>query len=617
MATHPLKKPIRPKIARHRTEKGAIDLVEEAFHLLRRSSLATLAHYYIGSLPFVLALLYFWTDMSRSAYAAERCAEVAFGLTVAFLWMKSWQAAFALRLKVSLQRIPFPAWTWQRVWRLIAVQTIIQSWGMIALPCSLVLGAPFPWLYAFYQNATAFGGEEDGSVKSVTKRAWNEAKRWPKQNMLLIWLTSPWLLVSGVAVLLVLSAFFPTNRIEWTWLLIMFLAYIAVLMLVVANPLGGIVAANLGVALYSLPQLLKMFFGVETMFTRGGMQMFNSTFFAVVCGLTYLCLDPLIKAAYVARCFYGEALRTGEDLTVEIRSLALSRQAATLLLALTLPFMYTVSAFAQTPSSENVAPAAISPSELNQSLDHVMNQPEYAWRMARERKPNEKEANFGFFTRMFETFQRWGKTLKIWLEKIGKWFGKLQKWINKIFPKKSLDDVTFGSSGSSITGIQLLLYLLLGIIACVAAIMLWRVWRKRRQFRTSVAAISEANAAEPDLSDENVDASQFPADSWLTLAQEMIERGDFRLALRAFYLAGLAYLGEQHFVALAKYKSDREYEKELRRRAHAFPALLPIFTENMLAYQRSWYGLRDVERATLDQAMTNYEQLKRVAAETE
>ena len=127
----------------------------------------------------------------------------------------------------------------------------------------------------------------------------------------------------------------------------------------------------------------------------------------------------------------------------------------------------------------------------------------------------------------------------------------------------------------------------------------------------------DANAEKPDLTDENVDASQLPADNWLTLAQEMIERGEFRLALRAFYLAGLAHLGEQRLVVLTKYKSDREYEQELRRRAHAFPALLPVFRENMLAYQRSWYGMRDVERAALDRAIANYEQLRQATVEKE
>ena len=213
MVTRPAKKPVRPKIKRHRAEKSAIDLVEEAFHLLRRSSLVTLSCYYIGSMPFILALLYFWTDMSRSAYAEERCAGAAFGLALLFVWMKSWQAVFAQRLKESLQHVPFSPYSWRRVWHLTMTQAIIQSWGMLLLPCSLLIGAPFPWLYAFYQNATSFGCDEHGSVKHVRNRAWQQAKLWPKQNCLLIWLLSPWLLVSGV--LGILLAFFGQGSLEF------------------------------------------------------------------------------------------------------------------------------------------------------------------------------------------------------------------------------------------------------------------------------------------------------------------------------------------------------------------------------------------------------------------
>ena len=44
---------------RKRYEKGTLELIEEAVHLLRLSPARTLAVYCIGTLPFVAALLYF------------------------------------------------------------------------------------------------------------------------------------------------------------------------------------------------------------------------------------------------------------------------------------------------------------------------------------------------------------------------------------------------------------------------------------------------------------------------------------------------------------------------------------------------------------------------------
>jgi hypothetical protein len=48
--------------------------------------------------------------------------------------------------------------------------------------------------------------------------------------------------------------------------------------------------------------------------------MLNTTFFATAFWLTYLCVDPIAKAVYVLRCFYGESLRSGEDLKAELRN---------------------------------------------------------------------------------------------------------------------------------------------------------------------------------------------------------------------------------------------------------------------------------------------------------
>ena len=53
-------------------QKSAVRMIEEAIHLLRSAPGSLLAGYYLGSAPFVLALMYFAVDMSRSAKAGWR-----------------------------------------------------------------------------------------------------------------------------------------------------------------------------------------------------------------------------------------------------------------------------------------------------------------------------------------------------------------------------------------------------------------------------------------------------------------------------------------------------------------------------------------------------------------
>src|SRR5258706_3904850 len=94
--------------------KSGIDLIEEAVHLLRAASLAALAIYYLGALPFVLALLYFWADMSGSAFANQHLAGAALGVASLFLWMKFWQALFARQLRGLLAGQSLPPVTVSR-----------------------------------------------------------------------------------------------------------------------------------------------------------------------------------------------------------------------------------------------------------------------------------------------------------------------------------------------------------------------------------------------------------------------------------------------------------------------------------------------------------------------
>ena len=156
---------------------------------------------------------------------------------------------------------------------------------------------------------------------------------------------------------------------------------------------------------------------------------------------------------------------------------------------------------------------------------------------------------------------------------------------------------------------RLLLYLL-GFAVIVAVIYLaYRVWRHRRG---QVDELVEAAALPtvPDVTDENVGADQLPEDGWTRLARELWERGEFRLALRAFYLASLAHLAARNLITLARFKSNCEYQQELQRRGHALREVLPPFAENLSAFERVWYGTHAAGQEMVARFAANVERIK-------
>ena len=176
---------MNPK-SRREDGRGALELIEEAVHLLRLAPAGLFSIYYLGTIPFVMALLYFWADMSRSALAQERCAGAAAGLALLFLWMKGWQAVFADLLRSHLRGSSTGRWTFSRLLRLWVLQAIVQPAGLFLLPAAFVLTLPFAWTYAFFQNVTVLGGEEHDGLRSLCRKAIQQASLWPGRNHLLL-----------------------------------------------------------------------------------------------------------------------------------------------------------------------------------------------------------------------------------------------------------------------------------------------------------------------------------------------------------------------------------------------------------------------------------------------
>ncbi len=94
---------------------------------------------------------------------------------------------------------------------------------------------------------------------------------------------------------------------------------------------------------------------------------------------------------------------------------------------------------------------------------------------------------------------------------------------------------------------------------------------------------------------------------------ESTTREGLRLALRALYLASLAHLGQRELIVIAKFKSNHEYERELRRRAQTREELLAAFGQNITTFEAAWYGMHEVTRDNLDQFTANFERIREVS----
>ncbi len=492
--------------------KKGLDLLEEAVFLLRRVPAAAWLCYYSSALPFIVGLLWFWADMSCNPLAPEYSSAAALGLALLFIWLKCGQALFSSHVMAYLMEDKRPRWRARSIFRLILRQAAWAPTGLIILPLGLLVAIPFGWIFAFYQNLTLLEQPQDQNGKDLYKRARQQALLWPKQNHMVILIL---ILINIIVFINILTVF------AWG------------------------------------PGLLRSITGVETVFSRSIFSYTNSTFYMVCAAITFLIVDPLVKSAYLLRCFYGESIHNGADLRLRLRSY--KNIAVTLIMALTI-CLSSVSAHAATEP----VPAE----QLDSSLDEVMNQSKYLWRMP---KP--------------ET-----KTHKGWLEG---WLGDFKRWLDSLnkSAKEREGDHLYSNDSSGGIGLESIMYI---IIAGLAAVLLYFIIKNLLQNRKLPAQINQAVEvqATPDLNQEEITADQLPSDGWLGMADELLAKGQYRLALRALFLAQLAQLADKGLIAIAKFKTNRDYECEFARRAHAHSDACHNFRNNRIVFETVWYGNR-------------------------
>lgn len=585
---------------RQRKGMPALDLIEEAVHLLRTTPLSYLAAYYVGALPFMLALLYYWVDMSRGAFSEDHAARGALMLAGLFVWMKAWQTVFASLVRSRLLNQQPPRWTMGRLVRMVQTQMILQTTGLILLPAAIVTTVPYIWVHAWYQNVTILGDGEDDDLWKVTTRAAGLARLWTTQNSLLIWLLSPALVMMAAALFLVILPVVEATTPGWTSSLVTVYAILFTLLMIPLSPLGLAIALNVGIMIQVVPMLLESLFGIENVLTLGG-EITNPTYYAICCAATYLILDPVQKTAYALRCFYGESLDTGEDLRVALLPFAkTAARTGVIIVAIAL------ASISARPAVAEDSDTHVSPTELNEAIDRVLEQRDFAWRLDRYRGPQD-DTEKSYLTLFVEAVQQ--VLVNIFVT-IRDWWETFTDWLRSFAPDSHKKTPGGWANWGAVP--RYTMYVLLVVLAAVLLVFLARTWIKRGKPPVQVEATPVA--LKPDVADESVGADALPEDGWITLARELMERGEWRLAMRALFLACLALLARHELIRVAKYKSNYEYVREVSRRAHSEPEILAAFSQSVAVFERVWYGTHEAS-PDLVKAFDEYQQRMRALAE--
>ena len=177
------------------------------------------------------------------------------------------------------------------------------------------------------------------------------------------------------------------------------------------------------------------------------------------------------------------------------------------------------------------------------------------------------------------------------------WVDKLMDWLIELLPTG--DQRTASSDANWISSVRVAVYMLLIGLLCALVYILWRSWMRRQNAQTEM--IAAAVESTPNLEDDDTTADDLPVNRWLEIARELTTKGSWRLAMRAFYLATLANLADAELITIEKFKSNREYENELHRRAHQKEALLEAFSKSRKVFERVWYGMYEISRPDLNQ----------------
>jgi len=461
--------------------------------------------------------------------------------------------------------------------RYLAAQMLIQATAIPVLVVAVVCLVPLAWVYAFYQNVSSLGLTQDYGYRPLRNLVTDAARQshwaWGNNHLLMM-------------VVAVFSLF--------VWMSVMMMA------------------------IY-LPILAKMLLGIESVFTVNPVAtLMNSTFVFGTILVVFLCVSPLTKTLYVLRCFYGMSRTSGADLLSRLTVLRNERKRNQVGASKRRNSLGKVASFwlfvsfsgngiaevGQENAKSDVSEVEIhqqaepvSAEEFNFAIQDTLQEKHFQWRLSREQMADEDAGGVQGFVRdliksTVSAVKEASQMVETMLERL---FGGEQK------RKDSREFSDWGGLGkvASIFTVVVLVILLVVAVKMIVS--------RRRQMGAQEVVADVVGVI--DLESEAVMATQLPEDEWMRLAREKIEKGEYRLAVRALFLASLAHLGEHGLLSVTRFKSNQDYRGELSLKARSMPKVIEAFGENVGLFEWAWYGLHDIGDDAVEQFTSNYEKI--------
>jgi hypothetical protein len=239
---------------------------------------------------------------------------------------------------------------------------------------------------------------------------------------------------------------------------------------------------------------------------------------------------------------------------------------------------------------------SVSPPDLERAVRQTVQSPDYNWRF-----PPPAAGSFKTSWIIAAT-DRVIAAINSAVEWAFKMIDRLLRWI---FGGLGLSPMPLGGQAPA----GALHWSVWALIAVAVALLGWLLWRAVRQGRKKSTAPRPSSAA-VRLDDEGLTADRLPEDGWIEMAERCLRERNLRLALRAFYLANLAWLGREKFLTIDAGKTNREFELELRRRARHAQEARELFSANVRAFERAWYGLHEVGEEDAREVRRRAEEMK-------